>query len=399
MPESRGRDAHMTAAANDSAEEVFGAFPFGLSAEDEERARRLHAESIVIDVICEGPCGYRAFSPELVAELQARAQSAPDLTTALLDAIGTLPRLARQGKLPQYREWWEASGVTAGSREVFLHDMHARTFEPILAQFDAFPWLVKALRAEDFRRAHAEGLHAAFVNTQTSDGIQSAGDLEVAHGLGLRMLQMTYNQMTRFACGCGERIDAGVTQAGERLIAQMAQLGVILDLGHASRQTTLDACELTTVPLVNSHTGAAALCVHPRCKTDEELRAIAATGGALGVAAVPIFLSDDPAPTVEALLDHVDHIANLVGVEHVMIAADWPMALPKWVLSDLFPAWMAELDFPDDGEDPTLNLVGFDDFRDYPNITRGLVARGYGDEDIRKILGENFLRVFEAVCG
>ncbi|HZV72274.1 MAG TPA: membrane dipeptidase [Conexibacter sp.] len=399
MPESPSRDAHVTAAASSSTEEVFGAFPFGLSAEQEERARRLHADSLIVDVISEGPCGYRAFTPEMVAELQERARHAPDLTSVVVDALRLPVRMARKGELPQYREWWEASGVTGASREVFLTEMHARAFEPILAQFDAFPWLVKALHAEDFRRAHRDGLRAAFVNTQTSDGIQSAADVEVCHGLGLRMMQMTYNQMTRFACGCGERTDAGVTHAGARLIAQLAELGVILDVAHASRRTTLDACELTTVPLLNSHAGAAALCAHPRCKTDDELRAIAATGGAVGVVALPRFLSAREGISVEVLLDHVDYIADLVGVEHVMIATDWPMCLPKWVLSDVFPAWLAELDTPDNDVDYTVNIAGFDDFRDYPNITRGLVARGYGDEDVRRILGENFLRVFEAVCG
>ena len=98
------------------------------------------------------------------------------------------------------------------------------------------------------------------------------------------------------------------------------------------------------------------------------------------------------------MLDHIDHFVHTVGWRYVAIGTDWPMGGPVWALEKL-EAWTTANGFgPEHGIVPTQNLVGFDDYRDFPNITRGLVARGHSDEQIRGILGENFLRVFAAVC-
>jgi len=102
---------------------------------------------------------------------------------------------------------------------------------------------------------------------------------------------------------------------------------------------------------------------------------------------------------MNTMLNHIDHFARTVGWQHVAIATDWPLGRPKWVLEE-YESWLSTSGFrPEHGVVPTQNLIGFDDYRDFPNITRGLVARGYTDEQIRGILGENFLRVFETVCG
>ena len=142
---------------------------------------------------------------------------------------------------------------------------------------------------------------------------------------------------------------------------------------------------------------------HARGKTDEALKAIAETGGVIGVLCVPAFVTDAATPTIEHMLDHVDYIANLVGWQHVGIGTDWPNTAHEEVLrSILDPTAAANKDLgfrEEDRLDVTVNLVGFDDVRDFPNITRGLVKRGYSDERVRGILGENALRVFSDVCG
>src|SRR5262249_1526994 len=113
------------------------------------------------------------------------------------------------------------------------------------------------------------------------------------------------------------------------------------------------------------------------------------------------FFSTKPAESIETMLDHIDYIAKVVGVAHVGIGTDWPMYYPKWAVERVFsPSELARIGFrPEHDIVPSQNLVGFDDYRDFPNITRGLVSRGYSDDDIKAILGENFLRVFEATSG
>jgi membrane dipeptidase len=130
------------------------------------------------------------------------------------------------------------------------------------------------------------------------------------------------------------------------------------------------------------------------------LRALAGTGGVIGIVTVPFFLGKGPSVTINAMLDHIEYVAEIAGVDHVAIGTDWPMQLPEWMLDDLLQPLFADTGFrPEDELVATQQLIGFDDYRDFPNITRGLVARGWSDEDVAKVLGGNFVRVMEAVCG
>jgi membrane dipeptidase len=145
--------------------------------------------------------------------------------------------------------------------------------------------------------------------------------------------------------------------------------------------------------------------MHARGKSDEEFKAVADSGGVIGIVTVPFFLAPPPTAgkkiTIESMFDHIDYVANLVGWEHVAIGTDWPMAMSKTFLMERFLPWAYKAGFrkEDRVDEMRDNLVGFDDYRDFPNITRGLVKRGYSDEQIKGILGENFLRVFKEICG
>jgi membrane dipeptidase len=176
---------------------------------------------------------------------------------------------------------------------------------------------------------------------------------------------------------------------------------VIVDTSHSGRRTTLDAFAISRAPVVATHTAAAALYECHRAKSDEELRALAATGGVIGIVCVPFFLAGRSADlTIELVLDHIDYVAELVGVEHVGIGTDWPIALPYDLQRRMFVPFLGEIGFREEhGVDVAATVDGFRDYRDLVNITRGLVSRGYSDGEIRAVLGENFLRVFEAVVG
>jgi membrane dipeptidase len=376
---------------------VFGRYDFGLTAEQEERAARLHRDSIVIDMLFQGPLGYRAYDEAMLERIAAVAGDRPEeqYEAAVVEPI----RAALRGEFPEFEQTWVESGITAGNRQA--GPLPAAGFAAVQMQFDGFPWLVKALSADDIRQAKADGRRAGFISTQNTEGIDpKLRGLQDGYDLGLRMLGLTYNMQNAVGGGCTERTDTGISNFGAKLIARCDELGIIVDTGHSGRQTTLDACELSSNPVVASHTSAGGLYLVDRAKSDEEIRAIAETGGVVGVVAVPFFLASGQGVTIEAMLDHIDYISNLVGWQHVGIGTDWPLQSDKKTLAAALLAMCFEMGFrPEHNIEGETNVIGFDDYRDFPNITRGLVSRGYSDDQIAGILGGNFLRVFEKVCG
>lgn len=267
-----------------------------------------------------------------------------------------------------------------------------------------FAWARRARTAADIRAAKSAGEIAlwgmCWLNLLRPDDLHL---VEVAHELGVMdVVELAYNRMNFVGAGCTERYDPGLSNFGLQFVRRCNEVGVIVDTAHSGRQTTLDACRASRKPVVATHTGATALYEHERSKSDEELREIAASGGVIGVFAIPFFLGTpgESPPTIELMLDHVDYIVQLVGWEHVAIGTDWPLALPEGVQRRVFLPLTEALGFRNEHDiDVTATLVGFRDPRDLLNVTRGLVSRSYEDEQIRGILGENFLRVFEDVCG
>jgi len=383
--------------------EAFGVFDFGLDEQQEQRARKLHEESIIVDALFQGPVGYRVYDDELNAELRASFESHKDRMRAFRDSLVAPVRLAVQGRFDAFKEHWDASGVTCGNRQVELADDVARdvSFAFAQLQFDRFDWLTKALTADDIRRAKATGTHAGLVSSQVLSGPWRDLDaLATYHDFGLRMCQLTYNSMTSVGGGCTDLGNAGLSSFGIASVKAMNDLGIMVDTGHVGKQTTLDACEFSEGPVVASHTAAAGVYQHARGKDDETIRAIAQTGGVIGVVTVPFFLGPEKDVDINVFLNHLEHVAEVGGMDAVCIGTDWPLQAPRWMQTDVLQPIFDETGFrPEDHTDATQQLIGFDDYRDFPNITRGLVARGWSDEDIRKVLGENFLRVMEKICG
>jgi membrane dipeptidase len=394
----------VTTEAAIEAPERFGIFDFGLSAEQEERAARLQQTSIIIDLLFQGPCGYRSFTQEMEEELDAAYASDPNDIAYYRRAVRTPIEYALRGACDDFLTCWDGSGITVANKgtSVTVSEQSMAAWGLLQYQIDRLPWLEKALTAEDIRRTKREGKHAYLIGTQMSGAdLTSVDHLDLFYQLGLRIVQLTYNTMNFMGAGCTEQTDAGVSRFGSRAIARMNELGIIVDTGHCGKQTTLDACAISRKPVIASHTSAEAVYPMARAKSDEELKALAATGGVIGVYAVPFFLSGGQDVTIEAMLEHLDYIVNLVGWEHVGIGTDWPMQIAKRGLEIFQQAMQDEtMGFrPEDKIDAVTNLIGYDDYRDCPNITRGLVKHGYSDEPIEGILGLNALRVIEQVCG
>lgn len=382
---------------------AFGTYDFGLDPEAEERARGLHEESTIVDLLYWGPVGPVGFPTDVETVLAEEWLPNHDPQRVCWAALRLPAERCVDGDYDEYRARWEQSGVTAGTRsvEVATPELTLATFGDLQMQFDRLPWLVKALRAEDIRAAKRSGQRAAILNTQLISGpgpdlLASLGSL---HDLGLRMLMLTYNVMTVIGSGCAERTDAGVSRYGADVIAEMNRLGMIVDTSHCGLQTTLDACALSERPVIASHTTARSVFGHTRGKPDEVLKALADSGGVVGINAVPFFLAAEGEATLDRMLDHLDHMVNVVGWEHVALGTDWPNSLPASIYTAALGGAVATTFRPEDAFAPESRTKGFEDYRDYPNITRGLVARGYGDDQIRGILGENAVRVFAEVCG
>jgi membrane dipeptidase len=281
------------------------------------------------------------------------------------------------------------------------HDAMRNKLEALMRRYASLPWLRYVTTAAEIRQAKRDGVVALYAHCQPSTPApRDLKAFDVAYAKGLRSFMLTYNLMDNIGVGCTERVDAGLSRFGVDVVRHLNAIGMIIDVSHCGHLTTLDACRYSKRPVNANHTAARSVYAHARGKCDEALRAIADTGGVIGVVAVPAFITADPVPSVEHMLDHMDYIANLVGWRHVAIGTDWPLQAPDDVLQATLGAITGSIGFrAQDRLDLTQRLAGFDDVRDLPNITRGLVKRGYRDEQIKGVLGENALRVFSEVCG
>jgi membrane dipeptidase len=356
---------------------------------------------LIVDTLFAGPCGYRAFSPDVEGELLRIEENTRRPVLAYTAAL----LWHKNARHRAFHACWTASGITAASHQILVGDAArlAGSAAFIEQLTSSLPWLTLGLRAVDFTEAKRAGDRIYFLNCQPSARAPISHDLGLlreAHQRGLRMLMLTYNQRDHTGCGCTSAVDDGLTSFGREVVELLNDLGVIVDVAHCGPRTTLDACERSTAPVVASHTSASAVYRHDRGKSDEELDAIARTGGVVSVYAVPFFLSSRRDASIEMMLDHVDYIAKKIGWQHVGVGTDWPPAAPKEILERCLRPMAHDSGFREEHEiEATRNLIGFDDYRDFPNVTRGLVARGYSDEQAEGILGANFLRVFASVCG
>lgn len=381
-----------------------GLYDFKLTEEQELRAQRLHEQNINIDLLFQGPLSPSAIPAAVSERIKELSEPYKDEPMAYSSMPAKwVTKLAARGDIPEYKEEWFKSGITAGNRELHLNDMESlvTSMGEVQLQFDANDWLIKALTAGDIRSAKQSGKVAGIVTAQETDALGTNLELlEVLHHFGLRILQLTYNKQNLIGSGCAEQANGGLSNFGVRFVQRMNELGIIVDTGHCGKQTTLDACKVSSTPVIASHTGAEVIYPHMRCKSDEEILAIAGTGGVIGIFAMPWFVHEDPDhTTIDHVLDHIEYVIRLAGVDHVGIGTDWPMSDLDWSLVYFKEHIAPKLGFaPGDGPS-TETVAGLEKYSTFINFTRGLVARGYTDEDIAKIMGGNWLRVFEQICG
>jgi len=223
--------------------------------------------------------------------------------------------------------------------------------------------------------------------------------LETFYKLGVKIVQLAYYEQNYVGSGCYEgytRMDSGLTYFGMSVVEECNRLGVLIDLSHCSDQTTKDAIEYSKEPVAFTHIAARALSDHFRNKPDELIKAIAEKGGVIGVLCYSPFceIEKGARPDIDDYMAHLVHIINVAGIDHVGLGLDLS---PGWRKND-FNIWASK--YPRLVEPytyETRNAKGIDDHTCMINITRGLIAYGHSEAEIKKVLGENWLKLFARV--
>jgi membrane dipeptidase len=282
---------------------------------------------------------------------------------------------------------------------------HARMLKFLDAQAGE---VARATSVREIRDVVDQGKIAIVFEWQSSDPLVAEADparaLRAYQQLGLRIVGIAYKRVNIFGGGALES-HVGLTRMGRKLVEAIHHNRMILDVGgHTGEQTGFDAIAMTRgVPVICTHTNVRALNDNPRCMTDKLIEAIARTGGVIGITSFNDFMARTrhdahiprtPQVGIEKYLDQFDYVKKLVGVDHVAIGADNVEGMAGGIALDrdaLPPEAYSE--------QPWYYVKGFESIADLPNVTKGLVDRGWPAADIQKVLGENWLRVYETVWG
>ena len=249
-----------------------------------------------------------------------------------------------------------------------------------------------ARSVSDIRAAQAAGDLAVVLHVQGLHAVGAELDrLELYAAAGVKVAQLTYNYRNYLADGCLEPADAGLSESGRAVVERLNLLRIVPDVSHTGERSSLEIVEISTSPVIASHSNAKALCDHPRNLGDGLARAVAASGGVVGLCAFPAFV-DDTAPTVRRLAEHAAYFAELIGAEHVGMGLDFS----DEDASDYEFYGYDERYYP---RPPWIWPAGLESHADVPGLRAALEQVGFSEEETAGILGENFLRVFAEVWG
>jgi membrane dipeptidase len=237
--------------------------------------------------------------------------------------------------------------------------------------------------------------------------------LRIFYELGLRYLGISWHHRNQLADGVKEPTNGGLSEFGQEVVAEANRLGILLDVSHLSEQGFWDVLGHTKSPIMASHSNTRAICDVPRNLTDEQIIALAENGGVIGLVFngryIDPNLEQKKRTTLNTLLDHLDYLVGLVGVNCVGLGPDFMDFITDYVNPIIQKAENLPLDewtrgMADSARWFTNNNIikypeGLENISKLPNITRGLIKRGYSDLEIEKILGGNFLRLFETIIG
>ena len=257
--------------------------------------------------------------------------------------------------------------------------------------------LMRIDSVKDFARVKASKKIAVILGLQNADHFRRPDDVNFFHGLGQRVSQLTYNSRNLIGNGATERRDEGISDFGATIIDRMNKVGMAIDVSHCGDRTTLDAFELSKKPVLVTHSNCRVLANgHPRDKSDEAILGVKKSGGVMGITGVRMFVSDKEPTTIETALDHFDHVAKLIGPEHLGVGSDIDLygydSMPPELNKSLRAGYKGSYGFRE-----KIDIEGLNHPKRMFDLTEGLIRRKYSDANIEGILGGNFRRVLTQI--
>lgn len=373
-----------------------------------EHGMELHANSIVFDAY--------GFMPRAAVDGTAIAAAIEENASSLeiqdLREDMMMSRFVDNKRERQELEnAWKSAGVTCVFQNAGEEGNAVARLVKRLAHFtystDMIYFVQKAATPDDIVRAKKEGKHTLYL---TANGVPLPQEwvsveeelryIKIFFQLGIRMMHLTYNRRNVIGDGCGEATDGGLSDFGRTVVKEMNRVGVIVDVAHSGWQTSLEAAQLSERPMVASHTTAASIHRHIRSKPDPVIRAIADTGGYVGICCIPRFLGGTG--DIAAMMRHIDYVVKKFGAEHVGIGTDVSY-ISKYAAEENKKTppnrqsrtrWEAL--WPPDSFRANADMIQSMAWTNWPLFTVGMVQMGYSDDDIQKIVGGNALRVAKA---
>jgi membrane dipeptidase len=300
-------------------------------------------------------------------------------------------------------EKFKSSGITVfhpaigiGGTNAYEQGLHFfGGWNSFIAGADQF--LLRIDSPADFDRVKASGKIGVILGVQNAEHFRRPDDVDAFHGLGQRVAQLTYNRRNLIGNGSTERRDEGLSDFGVAIVERMNSVGMAIDVSHCGDRTTLDAFEVSKKPVLITHSNCRALVAgHPRLKTDEAIRAMAKSGGVMGITGVRMFVRSEEPTTIEHALDHFDHVAKLVGAEHLGVGSDMDLDgyddMPAELNKQLRASYKGSYGFRD-----KIDIERLDHPKRMFDLTEGLVRRKYTDRQIEGILGGNFRRALTGI--
>jgi len=294
-------------------------------------------------------------------------------------------------------------GVTAINATIAIWDDYESTLHNItryLEWFEEFKALIRPVKSvNDIRLAKAENRTGIILGWQNATPIgNELHRLRLFHELGVRVIQITYNERNLLGNGCYERTDDGLSRFGLAAIEEMNRLGILIDLSHVGDRTTLDTIEHSSCPVAITHANARSQIDHPRNKTDEAIKLLVERGGVIGANAFPMFFNRGFETELDEYLEAIDYLVQMVGIDNVAVGTDFCMEQPRSFFEWLFMS-QGKVAAPEVAytPEPYHHLRGFESPADWIKVAHGLLERNYSETDAKKVLGENWLRLFGEV--
>ena len=311
----------------------------------------------------------------------------------------------------QYNNWSEdifrqmnEGGVSAVHVTICYHEDFQEMVENVIAWnrlFEEYSDLIfQGRSSDDVLKGADEGRTAIIFGFQNCSPIEdNIGLVEICHQLGVRFMQLSYNNQSLLATGCYEEDDPGITRMGRQVISEMNRVGLVIDMSHSAARSTLEAIEISSRPIAITHANPLFWCDALRNKSDDVLKALAESGGILGFSMYPHHLKNKSACLLEEFCEMIARTAEMIGVERIGMGSDLcqnqPDRVVEWMRNG---TWSTDRDF---GEG-SANSAGFPeqpewfrDNRDFINIFSCLRRKGFSENEVKRIAGLNWLEFFE----